>query len=198
LATPPEIPWNWRQVATPKEVTSAAFAQLVLENRLEVVRSGGYMYAANRTDDGYDLYRTFDSWDAIPVSTGATADPAAGASPVAVTVSAGERWLLLGGICLATVSADVLTRNVQITVLGDGTNESFNGGKAYFVASETCRGAFGAGVAYNDQSGLGFIHLTLPGAGIEIAAGGSFQLLYVLHANDNCGPMYYTYKKASA
>ena len=55
---PEELPWKWRQVATPILLTPAAFAQLVLEDDLKVKQAGIYSWAAKKTQDGHDLYQT--------------------------------------------------------------------------------------------------------------------------------------------
>jgi len=199
LATPPEIPWKWRQVATPKDVASAAFAQLVLENKLEVIKSGGYMYAANKTDDGYDLYRTFDDWGAIPVSTGATADPAAGANPATITVPAGKRWQFIAWRAILVNDATVANRYLTATVTPDGTNytrrffsvqaQPASTTHIYVLHPGTPGEVYDAGNTWHTIGmGLSLLELSA-GATITFATTG-------IVAGDNWGIAYYEYKEA--
>jgi hypothetical protein len=169
---------------------------LVLENKLEVIKSGGYMYAANKTDDGYDLYRTFDSWDAIPVSIGVTADPAAGAQITAVAVPAGKRWLLLGFQNEIVASADVANRNANVYISMDGANNFYISNALLTVtASQTklisaCTNSLIT--AATTQYGM---HIPA----IELPAGATFRFYWnTLQAADNLGVMTYFYKEVPA
>ena len=62
------------------------------------------------------------NWEIFPVKDGETADPAAGASPAAVTVTAGKRWLFLGATVYCDTSADAANRLATMNIKTDGTN----------------------------------------------------------------------------
>ena len=184
------------------ELDKDAFMRLVTEEHLQVEGpSEGYLYTGKRGRNGWELYKTWMGvvgWDLMPVISGATADPAAGASPAAVTVPAGKRWLLIGGACVYDVSADAATRLPAVVIKSDGTNTTGQYVAGAVVANEDSTISFGAGVASADLSSAGTVSITIP-VGLEIAAGGTFQLVIAaIHANDNAGPLYYYYKEAPA
>ena len=63
------------------------------------------------------------NWDLVPVKTGVTANPAAGAASVAtITVPAGKRWKVLRFFFSFVTAADVANRYVYASIKDDGTN----------------------------------------------------------------------------
>jgi hypothetical protein len=141
------------------------------------------------------------NWDSIPVKTGATADPAAGANPADVTVPAGKRYLLLAARNQIVCDATVITRYPTLLVLPDGTNEIRRYVGTGSTASQTSNNLFEHGDhGSSGSTGVGDCYVkgfSVPG--IEIAAGGIFKLNYTnLQAADNAGVMRYEYKEAPA
>ena len=94
-----------------------------------VVEVDGVLYAARAGHKDDVLYKTdtvapADSfnWDQIPVETGATADPAAGAQLANIVVPAGKRWLFIGGYGSIVTDGTGANRYLYMTVKHDGTN----------------------------------------------------------------------------
>jgi hypothetical protein len=202
MPSPEALAWKWRQVTTPKDITSAAFAQMVLENHLKVIKSGGYAYAAKPTDDGYDLYRTFDDWGAILVTT-ATLTPAAGADIAAIAVPAGKRWLFVGLGGQLVADANVANRNVYMQYKPDGTNIQSNNwcaqvqtaGQTHTYRLTPAASVSEVYVASNGNHTIGF---GLVG-GLEMPAAAALEVLVnSKQVGDDWGTVIYTYKEAPA
>ena len=172
---------------------------MVLENQLEVVKSGGYAYAALKTEDGFDLYCTFDSWDGIPLVVGVTANPAAGASPATVTVPSGKRWLYLGGVVSLVADATVASRYVYNVVYPNGTTQYLKGRSAAVTASQTRVCHFVPGVT--NSSVIGNDEMVAIGGFLptELPAGATITVESVnLQVGDDYGAFTYFYKEAPA
>jgi len=132
---PEELPWKWRQVATPITLSAAAFAQLVLEENLDTKKAGGYEWAARKTQDGHDLYRTLDAfndafnWDSIPYTTKTGADPpievAPGEAAYRITIAAGKRFRPEIAKVTLVASADVANRQFYFFIT-DGADYLFS------------------------------------------------------------------------
>lgn len=132
-------------------------------------------------------------WDAVPVQTASTADPAAGSSPAEITFS--KRTLFLGGQCRVVFSADVQTRIPLIRIKADGTNYSLINFGGACVASETVYVGVAPGAISADQSPSGYLLIGL-GSPVEFPAGAKLQLsIYNLHANDDAEAFHYYYKE---
>lgn len=138
-----------------------------------------------------------DKFDDMIVRTGATADPAAGADPAAVTVTTGERWLLLSCACTMVTSADAANRYPYLVITHDGTNAI----DRYMATTPTTASltqtiTFGGG-ATGGAIGDGLMYsIPIPVNGIEINSAGIFQVKFLnIQAADNCGVMRYAYKK---
>ena len=194
---------KWRHsVSSPVTVTASRFAELVLEQGLRVIGpdSDGYKYCALETEDGYDLYRAPDVvWDKLPVLTAVTADPAAGSDPAAVTVAAGKRIILLGCYVSMTADANAANRYIQLVVARDGTNidTAFQTVPAH-TANLTRAHSFSPGSSPN--TALRLVNVgSLPEGGLEIPAGGTFQITVDgIQAGDDLTAVYYAYKEAPA
>lgn len=172
----------------------------MLEHDLRVVRSGGYYYAAYKTSDGFDLYRTLATWEALPMSVGSTADPAAGAQLANITVPAGKRWLVLGLSYQITTDANVADRQPTLVFRADGTNTTSAVGTPVITASLTAvRVSFGLGGAYGGTAASNGIVFAGMGPGVELPASGNMQAyIYNIQATDNATIAYYVYKEAPA
>lgn len=79
-----QLPWKWRQL-TPIGLGPSEFAQLVLEDDLRVIELGGWRYAAKKTQDGYDLYRS-SNWYLYQATRLCTNANAAG-HPMTITLT---------------------------------------------------------------------------------------------------------------
>ena len=136
-------------------------------------------------------------WEKVPVKTGATANPAAGSNPVAVTVAAGNRMLLLYLGNTIVCAAQEANRYVTLTITPDGTNDIIvKRGTAATISmtrvSSFVKGTLNSGVI-NSAEVIG------AGMPIELPTGGKFQITYQgIDAGDDPGPMYYVYKEDPA
>lgn len=192
---------QWRHpVAQVKTIDADKFAELVLESGLRVVGpSGGYLYAALETDDGHDMYRTFVGFESAAIATSATANPAAGANPAAVTVAAGKRMLLTRVYTTLTTDANVANRYVALTI----TDGSATVGIYRMVAAHT---ASVGPVSYTFAPGLEattalatYMQQGIDQPGIELSAGWTFQVTALsIQAGDDFGVVQYSYKEADA
>ena len=63
------------------------------------------------------------NWDSIPITAVQSANPAAGADPVGLTVAAGKRVLLIGAAFTLVTDANAANRLLTMTIRPDGTNE---------------------------------------------------------------------------
>jgi len=139
------------------------------------------------------------SWDALPVKVGVTADPAAGANPAAVTVTATKKWLLTSVYIASMVTDANVASRVASLVITDGTNTQaqfmYNSNQAASLTRQY-NWAMGIGAAYLANT---VINITLPGGGLELPAGWTFQVTFInIQAADDCGVVRYSYKEASA
>jgi len=136
------------------------------------------------------------NWDSIPVKTGSTADPAAGAQLAAITVAAGKRMILYSMEATIVADATVATRIffAYIRINGADTTYASLGG-LNITASQTKLQSFMANslvITAGTQYGM---HIPL----MELPAGATILMYAVaLQAGDNIGAMTYTYKEAPA
>jgi len=65
----------------------------------------------------------FNTWDSVPMTTDATADPGAGAQPAGITVPIGRKWLFYGARFQVVTDANVANRYPYIRFRGDGAND---------------------------------------------------------------------------
>ncbi len=140
------------------------------------------------------------NWDAIPVKSGATADPAAGANPVALTIPAGKKWLFLGGRNTIVCSADAANRQPILDVRVDGTNQTWyiRSGDV-FIATDSGQVEILCGQQSREVLDRVAHVIGIPAMGLELPAGATIQMTYVnIQAADNCGVFYYAYKEAPA
>jgi len=136
------------------------------------------------------------NWDAIPVKTGATADPAPGAQLAAITVPAGRRWLFCEISVTLTCDATVANRWVNLGIKTNGTHYGFYSPAGLTVtASQSKQQSFVAGsfiVTAGTQYGMHFPLTELPaGAVIELTVN-------ALQAGDDMGAARYFYKEVPA
>jgi hypothetical protein len=138
------------------------------------------------------------NWGAIPVKTGVTADPAAGANPVEITFVG--RCLFISGSNTIVCDATVVNRRATLAVKRDATNidQTLWQGTAITASQTTVtnivRGVVSSVPVLNSQHVFG-----VDGQGIEMPAGGKIQLVYDgLQAGDNAGVFRYSYKEALA
>ena len=105
-------------------LSAEAFAWLVTEHKLQVEGPfGGYIYTGKRGRTAWELYKTAEPfyWDKVPMSTGVTNDPAAGANHATVTVPDGVRWRLHSFCGTLVSSATGGNRYPRIWTTIDGT-----------------------------------------------------------------------------
>lgn len=194
---------KWRHpVSAVQTLSGTAFAQMVMEHGLRVVGpSSGYLYAALETDDGHDMFRTFAGWETVAISTTATANPAAGAQLATVTVPAGKRHLLLSGKTSVVTDANVANRYFILVIKRDGTNtDAIYAQGSAITASLTRSVSFSNGLpgTYISEATSGMI-IGTPDRGIEIPAGGNWQLFCVsIQAADDIAALQYAYKEVDA
>jgi len=146
---------------------------------------------------GYSAFEKKDmSWEKVPVSNAATADPAAAANPAEVTVPTGKTWLILHMSVTAVTDANAANRYATVAVKDDGTNISRTYvDPAPHVASTTASHEFIPGGSA--QTTLRGVNVgSLPAMGLELPAGAKFQLVFTsIQAADDLGPLYYAYKE---
>lgn len=193
---PEEKAFRWRREDAYLTVTGEAFAKLVHENGLEVKGPfGGYLYAMKSTTEGQELYRTFVDWTGVPLSFGATADPAAGANPATITVPAGKRWLLVQAYVLVVCSGDVANRTLLMRVTDSTNTYRLYRVIPFLTAGTTSAHTFGPGLSPNTTLGT-YNQATLDVPGVEIPAGHVVGVEIIgIQAADNAGPVYYAYKE---
>jgi hypothetical protein len=133
------------------------------------------------------------NWDAIPVKTGVTADPAAGAQIASVTVPAGKRYLLISMQATCVADATVQTRTPNTSIYMDGTVIAFTSANGLGVtASQTKVQSFMANGINVSTTQYG-LYIPL----LELPAGAKFEIsYYLLQAGDNLTAMTYFYKEA--
>ena len=194
---PDELPWKWRQVATPITLSAAAFAQLVLEENLDTKKAGGYEWAARKTQDGHDLYQTLDlsfNWDVIPVQVGTTAVPAGGAQIAAMTVPAGKRWVVT--MVSAQVVATGVANRAFSLYIGTAAFDYYNTSAGLTITDgQTKRQTMVANslvTTAGTQFGLHFPLIELP------ATSKLTMYLSNIQAGDACTAATYYYKEAPA
>jgi len=182
-----------------RTLNADAFGYLVGEHKLDTWTAGGYRYACRKEQDGWVLYRTFESWSGVPVSVIVTADPGAGLDPAATVVPVGKRWLVLGVKTNCVASANAANRLPGLTILGDGTNQTYYANCAgVFIANESVTISFAPGQTPYDGSAVYFMAGPLPSPGLELAAGASIQVVTAaINVTDNFGPCYITYKEVA-
>lgn len=186
----------------PRTVNGDTFAKVVLERGLQVLGPlhDGYMYAGEKSDQEYILYRTSCvDWSRIKTITIAgTVNPAAGADPAAVTVPAGKRWLLLGMYFAMVTDANAANRYPYLTVRHDGTNAtSYFGASTPQTASLTQNWGFAPGAGQGGAIGAGLVASVGFGEPIEIGPGGNFQIRFLnIQVGDDCTAVTYAYKEA--
>lgn len=144
-------------------------------------------------------YPPYPFWEWLPVKTGVTADPAAGADPVAVTVPAGKRWLILIVSSQLVNDATGITRYPYLEVMSDGINVDARYMQSVgLTASQTGNFTVVSG-ATNMSIAVGatvYQIAGIPGVGIELMAGASFRIrAFNLQAGDNWGVERYLYKE---
>jgi len=173
-----------------------AFNQLVLEEGLRTWAGEMYIYTGKHGKKGWEIYRTrCGTWDSVPVTAAATADPAAGANPAAVTVPAGKKWKLFTARCQLVADATVVNRNALVTVT-DGTT-TVAAFRAAFnqTASTTVEYTFCD--AYPTTTLLATAVVSY--SPLELPAGYTFQVTFLnLQAGDNATAASYTYKEVDA
>lgn len=137
-----------------------------------------------------------DVWDDVGVQEGVTADPAANTNPAAVTVTTGQRWLLISASATIVTDANAANRYPYLEITSDGTNAI----DEYMATTPTTASltqtiTFGGG-ATGGAIGNGLMYsIPIPSRGIEIPGGGKFQVKFLnIQATDNCGVVRYRYK----
>lgn len=137
-----------------------------------------------------------DVWDDVGVQEGVTADPAANTNPAAVTVTTGQRWLLISAAATMVTDATEANRYPYLEILSDGTNaiDKYMA-TSPITASLTQTITFGGGATGGAIGDNLMYSIPIPVNGIEIPGGGKFQVKFLnIQATDNCGVMRYRYK----
>jgi len=189
----PESIKKWRNT-TAQTLTAAAFAQKVLEYGLRVIGPyEGYIYCAQESDDGYDLFRTFASWENATEIETASADPAAGAASVtALTVASGTKQRVVG--ISITYVRDANAANVVLRLaIADGTRNVVQAGTTTaLTASKTWIVTWGIDLpnaTWNDGTTY-YITAPLP-KDFDLLAGYSAVIWFDnKQATDNAAPAY--------
>jgi len=138
------------------------------------------------------------NWDALPVKTGATADPGAATDPAEITFA--KRTLFMGGRCSIVRDATPANIYAYLNIKRDATNvdNALWHGTAITanqtVAVDICAGVVNFVAVSGNNNVMG-----IPSPGIEIPAGGKLQLKFFgIQGADNVGVFRYAYKEAPA
>jgi hypothetical protein len=145
------------------------------------------------TRDPIRQYSAFN-WDSIPVKTGVTADPAAGAQLAAVTVPASKRWRVTAMQCTLVAAAVVITRTPQLHIRMTGAApDTFLATGHGVTTGETVEQSFCAGSLVTAADSAAGVHFPV----MELGAGAVFLIDYFnLQGADNISAMTYFYKEA--
>ena len=192
------------------ELDKDAFMRLVTEEHLQVEGpSEGYLYTGKRGRNGWELYKTWMGvvgWDLMPVISGATANPAAGANPNGFTVPAGKRYLFMGASFSLVTDANVANRTVSGTIAYDGgviahtavistTAQTASLTRYYSViAARTYGETYSAALG-----GYYFLGMGAVGDGLELPPGAVLSLTVLSkQVGDDASATTYWYKEAPA
>ena len=143
------------------------------------------------------MSRVMASWDLVRERSVATANPVAGASPPAITVPAGDRWLVTGFHCQAVCDATVTNRYpVFLGADSAGTCIAIALSQTPLTAGQT--GDFVSN-PYTPYTLRVATYMPVPFAPFELGAGGTAAfMLSGLQAGDDCGPLTVFYKRLPA
>lgn len=183
---------------TPQALNADAFARKVIEGKLYVVGPyDGRHYAAHPGRKEDVLYVTGGGNPINPVTIAISADPAAGANPVAWTCPVGKRWKIKSLIGVISTAVAGANRHPYAAIRGDGTNMTgLVIQAAAIIASQTnVSAAFVKDAAPGGlvTSNTGY---TNPLGDITLEAGGSIQMLALnLQAADDWTAAILTYEE---
>jgi len=119
----------------------------------------------------------FANWDSISTKEFVTAVPAAGATPAAITVPAGKRWLPISVTSKVVTAVAAANRYVWCAITMNGTNiQLIIGGLGVIIASKTATTCFGPTFSAQWQETDGLMTTIAAGIGIELPAGATIQI----------------------
>ena len=148
------------------------------------------------------LYRTLDAfdWDTIPITIAVTANPAAGADPVAFTCPTGKKRRILAVYASVTTDANVANRYPYLAITPAAGGVYYVVSHLAVTASITFQGASVVAGAASGGSVGNSQTITIPmGDPTEISAGGSVRLqLLNIQAGDDWSAATLAYKEAPA